>query len=546
MSGLSKINVVAASRSTSSLGMASSREADTPASTISPNYTQPIAEEHEESYDSTASVSPKSSAAMSPPPRPRPAPRLWTEPSPTDSLPGLESVIAPRPVLFAAAQSPRVQSPDLLSSGGSEAYANVSKFPSNPSGRSLSMRRKGSLAELDLRRATRQMAFVPDTIIDSRTFLPHPEEEVLTQRTATLADQAFKSSSRRTPRTPAINRDCPTPRAVASDPQLTETRQDLEPSLMTPVWDEKSQRRASSMLLPSNLAPLVLSSTIPREAAVILSEPTQVRAQPAQRSPAGSAIAKQDIARLNEQPPRVPPKSPRTLMRAFPAPRPGVTSSGTPSTAHTANSSISSITPIETPIIALTNAVWSPREHIPSPPPPTTPNLSPLMQPDESLEQLDSKSEDVTKASKSEVGVTKKDQSPAPDRPLVLQILNSVRPTRSDSLPIEVDFKAASPEFDHLASQHQRMVSESSVMNRGRPMKRGDVSLQRSVSRGLKMAFINGSFPELPKGYKKGQVNEAIDNEELRGLHRDAEEQVLDYKVLTQLQIANLNQVRIC
>lgn len=75
-------------------------------------------------------------------------------------------------------------------------------------------------------------------------------------------------------------------------------------------------------------------------------------------------------------------------------------------------------------------------------------------------------------------------------------------------------------------------------------MKRGDVSLQRSISRGLKMAFINGSFTELPKGLKRSQAPSALATEELRGLRRDAEEQVSRYEILTQLQIANLNQVR--
>ena len=57
------------------------------------------------------------------------------------------------------------------------------------------------------------------------------------------------------------------------------------------------------------------------------------------------------------------------------------------------------------------------------------------------------------------------------------------------------------------------------------------------------MAFINGSFTDLPKGYKRGQLPDAVISNEMHGLRRDAEEQASSYEILTQVQIANLHQV---
>jgi hypothetical protein len=94
------------------------------------------------------------------------------------------------------------------------------------------------------------------------------------------------------------------------------------------------------------------------------------------------------------------------------------------------------------------------------------------------------------------------------------------------------------------AAQHQRMLSESSILNRGRPMKRGEIFLQRGTTRNVKMGMINGSFSDLPKGYKRTQLNDSIPTEELYGLRRDAEEQTVSHNILNQKQIAGLNQVR--
>ena len=93
-------------------------------------------------------------------------------------------------------------------------------------------------------------------------------------------------------------------------------------------------------------------------------------------------------------------------------------------------------------------------------------------------------------------------------------------------------------------SLHQRVASENSVMNRGRPMKRGDVSIQRGISRGLKLALINDTFEELPTGQRNMHAANVIPQEELLVLRKTAETLALSFEILTQIQIEELNQVR--
>ena len=311
----------------------------------------------------------------------------------------------------------------------------------------------------------------------------------------------------------------------------------MEPALRTPVWDERSQRRASSMLLPVNLAPVVIPSMPPRAPPVLPLEPLKTDFQAAvQRRP----------AKTLEQPPKVPPKSPRTLLRAFPVPKSSVTSSDTPSTSHTANSSISSIGPTETPMTATTNTAWSPMEQIASPSLLRPESESPIVHSGQSSRQTDREAAVALNDGSNSKDVEDRAMEMQPTfLPRNAYTGGSIKHSRSNSSLAATISSSVSSSSTQLQGQHQRMTSDSSVLNRGRPMKRGDVTLQRSVSRSLKMALINGSFAELPRGYRKGQIPYAVLNGELFGLRRDAEEHVSGYEVLTQLQIANLNQVRI-
>ena len=79
-------------------------------------------------------------------------------------------------------------------------------------------------------------------------------------------------------------------------------------------------------------------------------------------------------------------------------------------------------------------------------------------------------------------------------------------------------------------------------MNRGRPMKRDEALANRGPTRSANVGVITGQFQDLPQGFRKSQTS-FIPVDELHGLRRDAEELAGDYKILTQKQIAALNQV---
>ena len=161
-------------RSSTSLGALSARDGEAPSLT-SPNYGPAIAEEEEQEGDRTpgsTSVSPKTSISQIPPARPKPAPRLWTDSSVAENtLRGLETVIAPSPVQFhtvqnSLSQETRPSTPSM----GNEVRSLISKFSAGSNARTLSMRRKGSVAELDLGPA-KKARHVTQTISDSRKFL---------------------------------------------------------------------------------------------------------------------------------------------------------------------------------------------------------------------------------------------------------------------------------------------------------------------------------------------------------------------------------------
>ena len=539
--GLNKAIVAEAMQSSTSLGALPTRDTDALVTTT-PSYGHAIEEEDEDRAPLSTSVSPKSSVIAIPPSRPKPAPRLWTEPSAAEnSLPGLETVIAPSPVQFHPIQTtlPVGLRPGTPSAG-KEVKTLASKFSSRSNEGTLSMRRKGSVADLDLGKVekVRHATEMVSVLRKSFSLLSYDSSPVAEIPAPRGLRNERKISKALTP-----PKDCLTPRPVASDPQLSETGQDMEPALKTPVWDERSQRRASSMLLPLSLAPLVVPSMPPRTPPIPPLDPLKTDLSPAvaTSSPGGSST--QQLIQQVELPPKVPPKSPRTLLRAFPIPRPSVTSSGTPSTSHTANSSISSISPIETPLTALTNAAWSPLDRFPSPARLAAQGESPTVPVENSTQQVESGS-----ATSMHKGATRNAEGKTTEAALTFLPRNAfsgkhVKSSRSNSSLAGSTIAIVSG-ATQAQRQHQRMTSESSVMNRGRPMRRGDASLQRGISRGLKGAAVDGSFAELPTGYKKGHVTQAVMHDELRGLRRDAEEQASGYEVLARSQIADLDQVR--
>ena len=466
-------------------------------------------------FQIATAVSPITPPSASPPSRPKPAPHLWPENSTARvSLAGLETTVAPSQTTSPLAMNPPSTSPSFparSSSASPKAQSPLSKYSPRMRDGSLSRRRKEGVVDLSLVPILKRMTTVEECSLDSRKFNIRLNEVKKTDMNlATIPE--YHTSSRRTPRaSPLTARGCLTPRAVASDPQLSESHQNMGP-LTTPEWKERSQRRASSMLLPIDLAPLVIPTRTPPL------PPLEAHGMVPILSPDPSKLA---IPNDDDIPPKVPPKSPRTLTRAFPAIRPGLKSaSSTPSISHTASSSVTSVRSLDTQITPFSaNRPWSPLAQIPSP-------------------RLKMHERELY-SSPAEMTSTKSwNTQDLIDLPIRHIRGGSSLDESTTCLPLGL-YKSVSSQ-----SLHQRVASENSVMNRGRPMKRRDVSLQRGISRGLKLALINDTFADLPTGHRNMQATNAIPHEELLVLRKAAEALASSFEILRETQIEELNQVR--
>ena len=93
-------------------------------------------------------------------------------------------------------------------------------------------------------------------------------------------------------------------------------------------------------------------------------------------------------------------------------------------------------------------------------------------------------------------------------------------------------------------SGHQRAESEASILNRARPMRRGDTTLQRSLSRTLKFQdSVDSPTQELPQGIHMEIARDKMMACEIRRLKELAELSVKEYRVLTESDVSNLTRV---
>ena len=90
----------------------------------------------------------------------------------------------------------------------------------------------------------------------------------------------------------------------------------------------------------------------------------------------------------------------------------------------------------------------------------------------------------------------------------------------------------------------QENAWDASLINRGRPTRRCDLSLQRNLSRSIKNAIsIGENFSELPVGLHRMVAMDVMSPEELRSLTRGAELKATTYEVLYESHVSNLSHV---
>lgn len=337
---------------------------------------------------------------------------------------------------------------------------------------------------------------------------------------------------------------------------MAEGRKSPAMSDMRPSWEKRGRRR-SSVMMQKELMPLIIPSVSPSRS-IVSEERTAI--------PDGK----------DETPPTVPPKSPRTESRASPRPK---------QMAHSASSSTSTLHSMSSQATSVSSVSGK------SSPQPFH-NLhragSPASQRG-GLYDSEGQSSGVSPRNRDRYG---RDTPPRAESPLVQPSISHptgalahqdgigrqtpplVRSFSSDKaistssdqkatlgLKMKLDrvgstLRAQKPEeltkekitFGHVASGkplwHQRGSSEASVLHRGRPGVREEAPVVQKPSRtALKGPSLSEEKTVLPTGFKVKEVSGKLLESDLKVLKAQADEQVMNFEVLSVKDVSNLSKV---
>lgn len=123
--------------------------------------------------------------------------------------------------------------------------------------------------------------------------------------------------------------------------------------------------------------------------------------------------------------------------------------------------------------------------------------------------------------------------------------------SRSDHIKFSADRKCDEPADNGIGAKeagnskwHQRGASEASVLERGRPMRRGDTSLMQRLSRAkLRGPSLAEENIGIPTGSKPREASTVIPIAELEFLKQQAYEQVESFEVLAAKDVSSLSKV---
>ncbi|MCJ1288590.1 hypothetical protein MMC34_000118 [Xylographa carneopallida] len=280
----------------------------------------------------------------------------------------------------------------------------------------------------------------------------------------------------------------------------------------------KSIRRASSLLLPCGLAPLV----IPANDLSIL---------PAE------AYRPSDELPDEGRPPKVPPKSPRTINRAFPQSAKATlafpqsikstlaSANNSTSTLHTIHTRGTPTTASSTPEDTKWNKPWSAPIRSAG-----FPNSSP-----QKLQRDFSSANDQISSppwSAREHRSTPSRQmrfGMSIDETATIRTMNALRSGKTTPEPV--------------SAGHQRGVSESSVINRGRPTRKPDAPLLRILQKCTEDdRAARAAFGDLPDGINNTKAVSVIPTDELRNLKEHAEASAAAFRILREMEVSDLSQ----
>ncbi|MCJ1476480.1 hypothetical protein MMC13_005146 [Lambiella insularis] len=396
--------------------------------------------------------------------------------------------------------SPKLKSPNKTQN----LFAFSENQKTREHGNTLPQRRKNSVSDLLLEK----MTTVQEYPMDSPTIPGRPPAQPSSQISPELVDQRSPTST---------NRGSLTPRAMTSAPNLKHDDEDKESRLE--VDSGRSIRRASSVLLPRGLAPLVIPS---HEQCLLPAE----------------AYRPSDLLDDEELPPKVPPKSPRMLSRAFPqsakttpaipqssrttpVPATPISACSSTTTLHSASTSLTSIGSLDD---LASSKPWS------------APILSAGFQtasPENNQRGFNAANERTSQPPWS----AKEFRTNSP-RPVRHGMSVDETSTAKPLLPLRSGKITPEP----LATGHQSGVSENSVMNRGRPTKKVD-SLQRILSKTAHSDKVTRfEYADLPFGVRNTKATTSIPFDELRRLKKHAEASAATFRILREAEVSDLSQ----
>ncbi|MCJ1280822.1 hypothetical protein MMC26_000139 [Xylographa opegraphella] len=367
----------------------------------------------------------------------------------------------------------------------------------------LPRRRKGSVSDLLLDK----MTTVQECSMDSPTIPGRPPTQPNSRNSPEPSEQNSPATA---------DRGSLTPRAMTSAPNLKHDGDDNQLGLEFDTG--KSIRRASSLLLPCGLAPLV----IPANDLCIL---------PAE------AYRPSEEYREEGRPPKVPPKSPRTINRAYPQSAKATLAfpQSIKSSLASANNSTSTVHIIQTrgtlttangsPDDAKLNKPWSA---------PIRSAGFPSSSPQKLQRDFSTANDQISSPpwSAREHRSTPSRQmrfGMSIDETATIKTMNALKSGKSTPEPVQTG--------------HQRGVSENSVINRGRPTRKPDASLQRILQKCTEDdRAAKAAFGDLPEGISNAKAISIIPIDELRNLKKHAEASAAAFRVLREMEVSDLSQ----
>lgn len=289
---------------------------------------------------------------------------------------------------------------------------------------------------------------------------------------------------------------------------------------------DKTVWRRSSMILQKDFAPLVIPSG---------NQPEQT----------GQAWRDKASDEQDDKPPQVPPKSPRTKSRASPRPR------KLPHSATSSTSTVYSNTSAATSTSSLVGRT-SPKPKLT---PPRAESLSGQNGSVNNIKEHDSaESRPNHNRKNTPLHVESPRNQPCDQNNEERYILTVDNAGRSIG-EMSCHEKRIRPAEEKNTIEHElglnkmcdeRETSEVSVIDRARPMRRGDTSLMHSLSKPMVQSSIyKGEDVEIPTGFNAREASHNVPQAHLKILRQQADERVENFKVLSMKDESDLSKVNL-